>query len=67
MNPQTPRHSIVYGSGKRRAAPKPIDNSHLNESLERACVGVEYPGGADGVTDGTRTRNIQNHNLGLYH
>jgi hypothetical protein len=21
----------------------------------------------DGVTDGTRTRNIQNHNLGLYH
>lgn len=20
-----------------------------------------------GVTDGTRTRNIQNHNLGLYH
>jgi hypothetical protein len=21
----------------------------------------------DGVIDGTRTRNIQNHNLGLYH
>ena len=21
----------------------------------------------NGVTDGTRTRNIQNHNLGLYH
>jgi hypothetical protein len=21
----------------------------------------------DGVTNGTRTRNIQNHNLGLYH
>ena len=24
-------------------------------------------GGEDGVVDGTRTRNIQNHNLGLYH
>ncbi len=24
-------------------------------------------GAKDGVTDGTRTRNIQNHNLGLYH
>ena len=23
--------------------------------------------GEDGVANGTRTRNIQNHNLGLYH
>lgn len=33
----------------------------------RKQTAIEAALGKDGVVDGTRTRNIQNHNLGLYH
>jgi hypothetical protein len=37
---------------------------HLQENHVQKLAGkIEK----SGVTDGTRTRNIQNHNLGLYH
>jgi hypothetical protein len=37
----------------------------LSKSDHRTCSSVEKV--KSGVTDGTRTRNNQNHNLGLYH
>ncbi len=40
----------------------------LTHDNTRSFFGVRLNGGKkNGVTDGTRTRNIQNHNLGLYH
>ena len=41
----------------------------MNETPARAGIGNEDGNEEfreDGVTDGTRTRNNQNHNLGLY-
>ena len=34
---------------------------------QRPGLNPDVSGLTGGVTDGTRTRNIQNHNLGLYH
>ncbi len=35
--------------------------------LHVSVTGLKEAKNGDGVVDGTRTRNIQNHNLGLYH
>ena len=41
---------------------------HAQDSGEGQATGRQFGNdGENGVVDGTRTRNIQNHNLGLYH
>ncbi len=52
---------LSFCTGFAREARLPFERVH-GESVCLWCAG-----GADGVIDGTRTRNIQNHNLGLYH
>ena len=42
----------------------PYDTAPKYLLRDRECVPRERSGG---VANGTRTRNIQNHNLGLYH
>ena len=46
-----------------------LDQRMLTDHLDWQLKGnyEEKPPGRSGVTDGTRTRNSQNHNLGLYH
>lgn len=43
--------------------------AHLAQARQFALARLSFdPGsGKNGVANGTRTRNIQNHNLGLYH
>ena len=69
--------SLFYGAlddAFQRNEPLRRRERHLPSSIDNSVTGdlvwleeVELSGRKVGVTDGTRTRNSQNHNLGLYH
>ena len=54
-------HAVVIGRADRASENdwKPWGIRRIDTQLTAYCV--------DGATDGTRTHNNQNHNLGLYH
>ena len=52
--------SIHDGSLPRGGCPEMLGNLYLGGARRTSA-------GRGGVADGTRTRNNQNHNLGIYH
>ena len=64
---QTPKKQQTSNSRSDMLS-RPFETLVLGISLELGIWDLELPRRSrGGVADGTRTRNNQNHNLGLYH
>ena len=60
--------SRIGSSAAVRNAAQPARAENMMRRVPRGGgEAVAFEGKGDGVTDGTRTRNNQNHNLGIYH